>query len=433
MHSVTIIQQLIHLFLITMEWDTPRCDRLSTMEDVLRHLEGLQEAGELSQEILVILQKCISLIITYRGPDNSEQLATFLEGLLLSVIKPLFIGTAPSSAHKARFSDHAEKPWKHSAPWSVDVLRWILDQYGTLEVSLQKQAIEYQFPLLVPPILSLLDDGDTAPKRAGCDLLRVLCFHLVNCESRILKRTALTKAFEESLAHNMLLLPSLTPEEESLQILSSLYSAYRALVAASFLTSPSLIASNTGKLTAAPKDRDLVSRELLDQHALRQAMLDRMLRNGILAGYMHASDRVQIATLLVSEMSYVVTLMGASSAKYLSTLLPLLRSILTNPLGTAYLPLLESAVLALRELILQCWPRIAEMWWEECLRSVVGLWLLLSDEEGSMVQQLKNSAKGLVDILLQVKTKSEMGEELDLLYEGYEQLEGLVPVGKWQR
>jgi len=416
-----------------MEWNSRRSDRLSTTEDILRHLEGLQEARELSQEILAITQKCISLIITYREPDNSGHFTAFLEGLLVFVIKPLFIGTAPSSAYRARFSDSPEKLWKHSAPWSVDVLRWILDQYGTLEVSLQKSAIEYQFPFLVPPILTLLDDGETAAKIAGCDLLRVLCSDLVNCESRILKRTALTKVFEDSLAHNMLLLPSLTPEEESLQILSSLYPAYRALVAASFLANPSLAASNAGKLTAAPKDRYLITRELLDQHTLRQAMLDRMLRSGILAGYMHASDHVQIATLLVSEMSRAVTLMGASSAKYLSTLLPLLRSILANPLGTAHLPLLESAVLALRELIFQCWPRIAEIWWEECLRCVVGLWLLLYDEEQSTIQELKDSAKGLMDMLLQVKLKSETGKELYLLREGYEQLEGLVPVGKWQR
>jgi tRNA nucleotidyltransferase (CCA-adding enzyme) len=416
-----------------MEWNSRRSDRPSTLEDILRHLEGLQEAGELSQEMLAIVQKCISLIITYRSP-NKTGLTAFLEGLLVSVIKPLFIGRAPSSAHRARFSDSPEKLWKHSAPWSVDVFGWILDQYGTLEVSLQKPAIEYQFPFLVPPILNLLDDGDTAPKIAGCDLLQVLCSRLVKCESRILKRTALTKAFEDSLAHNMLLLPSLTPEEESLQILSSLYPAYRALVAASFPANPSLAGSHTGKLAAGPKNRDLISRDLHDQHAFRQAMLDRMLRNGILAGYMHASDHVQIATLLVSEMSYVVTLMGASSAKYLSTLLPLLRSILTNPLGNAHPPLLESAVLALRELILQCWPRIAGVWWEECLRSVVGLWLLLSEEDAkSTIQELKDSAKGLMDMLLQVKVKSETGKKLYLLQEGYEQLEGLVPVGTWQR
>jgi tRNA nucleotidyltransferase (CCA-adding enzyme) len=415
-----------------MEWDPERSDRLSTMEDILRHLEGLLEAGELPQELLAIVQKCISLFTTYRGPNTPGQLTAFLEGLLVSVIKPLFTGTAPWSAHRARFSDSPEKLWKHSAPWSVDVLRLILDQYGTLEVSLQKPAIEYQFPFLVPPILSLLDDGDIAQKKAGCDLLRVLCSHLVRCESRILNRTRLTKAFEDSLAHNMLLLPSLTPEEESLQILSSLYPTYRALVAASFTATSSFTRSSTGKPTAAPKDRLLVSSEVLDQQTSRQAMLDRILRNGILAGYMHASDHVQIATLLVSEISYVVTMMGASSAKYLSTLLPMLRVILTNPLGTAYPPLLKSAVIALRELILQCWPRIAELWWEESSRSVVGLWLLLSEEEQSTTRELKDSAKGLMDMLLQVRMKSETSKDLHLLQEEYEQLEGLISVGEMQ-
>lgn len=399
------------------------------MEDILRHLEGLLESGESPQETLSILQKCISLFTTYRGRDTAGQLTAFLEELLASVIKPLFHGTGTSSVDRPRFLDSPEKLWKYSASWSVDVLRWILDQYGTLEISLQKQAIESQFPLLVPPILTLLDDGDLMQKKAGCDLLRVLCNNLVSCESKTLKRTGLTKVFEDSLAHNMLLLPSLTPEEECLQILSSLYPAYRALVEASFTATSPIAASNTGKLIAVPRGRSLISRELLDQHTWRQATLDRMLRGGILAGYMHASDYVQIATLLVSEISYVVAMMGASSAKYLSTLLPLLRSILTNPLGTAYRPLLRSAITAMRELILQCWPRIAEVWWEECSRSVVGLWLLLSEEDNSVTQELKASAKGLMDLLLQVRGQSETGKDLYLLQAEYEQLEGLVSAG----
>lgn len=400
-----------------------------TIEDILCQLKVVLESGNSTQETLPILQKCQSLFTAFDRDDAREQLPAFLEALLANTIKPLFASVVTRSTYRARFLDSPKKLWKDSASWSVNILQWILAQYGTLEAPLQKQAIESQFPLLVPPILALLDDEDLTQKKTGCDLLQVLCDQLVRCESGILKRTGLTKVFEDSLAPNMLLLPSLTPEEKSLDILSSLYPAYRALVQASFSAGPSAAPSNAGKLAGVARGRDSSSDGVLVQHDGRQAMLDRILRGAILTGYIHASDYVQIAQLLVSEMSYVVAMMGASSAKYLSQLFPLLRGILTNPLGTAYQPLLRSAVTAMRELILQCWPRIAEVWWEECLRATIGLWLLLYGHDDSTAAQLKDDAKGLMDLLVQVKGQAAAEKALHLLQAECEQLEGLIPKG----
>ena len=401
------------------------------MEDILYQLTRLLEDGKPSQETLSMLQKCISMFIAY---DDSryivEQLPAFLEDLLASVIKPLFASTAKPSVSSIKFLDNPRKPWKDSAPWSVDVLNWILDQYGILKTPLQKQAIESQIPLLVPPIFALLDDDDLTQKKLGCDLLQVLCIHIANCGSGILERTGLLKVFDDSLAHNMLLLPSLTPEDQSLKILSSLYPAYRALVKASFPANSSAARSDTGKLIAVAPERILVAGDVLEQHHSRQAMLDKILSGGILAGYIHASDYVQIATLLVSEIPHVVTMMGASSTKYLSRLLPLLHSILTNPLGLSFQPLLRPSITAMRELILQCWPRIAEVWWEECLRAVIGFWFLLSEDDSSVAQIMRDDAKGLMNLLLQVKGQSETRRDLSLLEAIYGEVEGLVSVGR---
>lgn len=395
------------------------------MEDMLCKLNNLLSSSSLPSAVLPILRDAISLITTYQHEENPDALPELLGALLTTVIRPLFTSKVPSSSYATRFSEITTKTWKGSAPWSLDVLKWILDQYGILDAPRQKHTIESQFQLLVPPILTLLDDNDIAEKKAGCNLLELLSNRITNCQSEILQRTGLVKVFEDSLAHNMLLLPSLTPEDQSLDILRSLYPAYRALIRASFPKNSSSVSYDSGKFYRKGTGSNSLSHKSLGQRNSRQAMLDRMLRGGILAGYMHASEHVQIADLLVSEMSSVVGMMGASSAKYLSQLLPLLRSILTNPFGPAYQSLLKSAIAALRQLILQCWPRIAEVWWGECTRAIVGLWLSLSDEDDSTTKQLKDDAKGVMDILVQLKGQAVAEKDLQLLQAEYNQLEGL--------
>jgi tRNA nucleotidyltransferase (CCA-adding enzyme) len=396
------------------------------MEDIVDELNDWLSSGRSPEEGLPILKECVSVFSTYVHDQIPGQLPAFLEALLATIIKPLFAKRRAPYPYAMRFSDDQGKLWKDFAPWSLDVMKWILDQYSTLETHLQKHTIESHFPLLVPPILALLDDADPTQKKFGCSFLQVLSNHLVHCQSGILTRTGLAKVFEDSLAPNMLLLPSLTPEDQSLEVLGSLYPAYRALVQASSVgcsSSP----SSAGTFISMGQRRHPNPRIDVDQNQNRQGMLDRMLRNGILAGYIHASDYAQIAALLVSEIPHTIVMMGASSTKYLPQLLPLLRSILTNPLGAAYQPLLRSAVGAMRQLIIQCWPRISALWWEECTRATVGLWLLLIEEDDGMTQQLQDDAKGLMDLLVQVKGQEAARKELNLLQAEYGQLEELFP------
>lgn len=82
--------------------------------------------------------------------------------------------------------------------------------------------------------------------------------------------------------------------------------------------------------------------------------------------------------------------------------------------------------MAMRELIFQCWPRIVEVWWHEFLRAVVGLWLSLSEEDQSATQELRDDAEGLMDLLLQIRGRSEAREDLSVIEEEYENLKGLV-------
>jgi Tti2 family len=396
------------------------------MEDLVNHLQGVLRSEKTSPETEYLLRDCLSLFASPAGRQSPAELSGLLEDLLVTIIKPLFARKKVSPTYRSRFDDSETKLWKTSAPWSLDVLQWTLDQYDDFDTPKRKQALESHFPLLVPPILSLLDDEDLAQKTTGCHLLRKLCEDLLSCHSKILKRTGLTKVFEDSLTLNMLLLPTLTPEDESRMILRSLYPAYRALIAARFATL-SAASAPTATSVAKPLSKQQSSITMaIEEHKSRQAMLDTMLRKGLLAGYVHASDYVQIATLLVDEMSPVIEIMGATSSKYLSQLLPLLREIMNNPLGTACQPLLTAAVKTMRQLILQCWPRIADVWWEECVRATIGLWLILSEEDGAIVEKLKEETRDLMHLLVQLKGAQEAQKMLSPLVEEYDQLAELI-------
>ncbi len=57
---------------------------------------------------------------------------------------------------------------------------------------------------------------------------------------------------------------------------------------------------------------------------------------------------------------------------------------------------------------------------------MVGLWLSLSEEDQSATQELRDDAEGLMDLLLQIRGRSEAREDLSVIEEEYENLKGLV-------
>jgi len=149
------------------------------------------------------------------------------------------------------------------------------------------------------------------------------------------------------------------------------------------------------------------------------------LRHGILASYYHASDHVAIAEFLVHEATFVISNMQINAVKYLSQLLPLLRSILTNPLGAAYPPLLVAATELLGSLILHCKPRIATTWWVECLRMCVGCWAMIRVDlpESNPVQpNLVTVVRSLRDVVGHEKFQ----EAADALIKEDEELKDLL-------
>jgi tRNA nucleotidyltransferase (CCA-adding enzyme) len=403
---------------------------------LLARLKTSQARGDKS----LLLIRAISLLDA--APEEGAAFADTLSSLLADVLKPLFASTpnpnltpggrknlVSASASISRFDttfvETERKPWKQ-ASWCVDVLRYIVAKYDFLPDFSRREVVEKQFYLLVPPILTLIDDGDISSKTNGCELLASLCNTLSACQSTILSRSGLADVFADSLKANFMLLPSLTPENDSLTLLRRLYPAFRALVSATYSPEPRPTSIKNGHpQSTLPKFSAEVSKQSDPHRDPRQKLLDTILRQGILASYSHASDYVAIAEFLIHEAALVICDMRINAVKYLSQLLPLLRSILTNPLGAAYPPLLEAACDLLCTLITNCEPRIANTWWVDCLRMCVGCWVVLRlDLHGPTPVQTKLVT--VVQNLRGVVRDEKFREAADILIVEDEELKDLL-------
>ena len=155
----------------------------------------------------------------------------------------------------------------------------------------QETTTDSHWPLVIPPLLTILDDELTANKVEGCELLQIF---LRITPPSLLHRTGLGEIFQNTLVPYLSYLPTLTPEEESLQLLQAVYPALMALI----------------------------RRRFPETSVKRQGLraLDRVLRMGVLKGYAYAGEYVSIATLLMTNAERLVEEMGIDAVKHLKVL-----------------------------------------------------------------------------------------------------------------
>ncbi|KAL8684499.1 MAG: hypothetical protein Q9224_006313, partial [Gallowayella concinna] len=181
----------------------------------------------------LLISKHLALIKT-----TSKDFDTLFTNLLLDNIKPFFlksktslltpqarkaISPLPGPAAPSDF-ESGSKPWKFESPHIVTVFQWTLSQ-------LEAELIEKQWPLIIPPLLTILDDVSIAYKIRGCELLDIL---LKATSSSLLERSGLGEIFHNTLLPYLLYLPTLTPEEESLPLLNATYNTLITLTISRF-------------------------------------------------------------------------------------------------------------------------------------------------------------------------------------------------------
>ncbi|PGH02452.1 hypothetical protein GX51_04620 [Blastomyces parvus] len=330
------------------------------------------------------------------GSGRRGELTAIQEDILKKKIKPLFSKTKtpavtaggrknvhplPQPRFDPSILDPESKPWKLRDVYMITVLSWVIGRYSPSD----KLALESHFPLLVPAILSLIDDDSLSFKAKGCKMLSKFLTPLEQSNSDILRRTNLDSVFQDALNPCLLSLPTITPEAQSVHLLQYAYPALLAVIRARF-PSPLLQPTSTPlRPTQARPKQDPESQKRVES-------LTRLLRHGILHSYHHTSNprpientaissypHPRLSTLLISQLPPVISELGIHTTKHLQDLVPMISATLSNPFGTAFPPLLAAAVEATRILVLNAWPRIWR-WRAELLGGLCACWLHICDD-----------------------------------------------------
>lgn len=268
-----------------------------------------------SHQIASIATSSLKLVLSALEPSPKAS-AALLTTLLSEQVKPLFaksknsaitpagrkaINQLPSNFTHIENEERAY-PWRYNDIYIVTVLQWILQKLNVpFHLSLGKSqktnrhpfpeqgaSFQSQFPLLIPPILALLDCSSPPIKARGCAILS-LFLHL--CPPTFLHRTGLGSVFLDALLPSLHYLPTLTPESDSLMIIGATYPALMGLVRALY----------PGKAEKVAKLREL----------------NKILRDGVFKGHALAGENVRIAEMLLRQMAGLVDEMGIECVKHL--------------------------------------------------------------------------------------------------------------------
>jgi hypothetical protein len=208
--------------------------------------------------------------------------------------------------------------------------------------------------LFIPPMLTLLDDTSTPIRSRG---LQILSLFLPKLTSKLLAQTGLGEVFEDAISPTLLYLPSITPLEESVQLLPAAYKALFVLGDVRFS----------------------LGEEKAEKGRIK--FFDKIMRKGVLMGYLHANEHPPIVEILTSQIATIVAKMGIHSVKYLKDILPILSTVLTDPFGAARPSLLLAAMKALQVTMMNCWPRMSEpVHRMEIIKALVLCWRAVGDD-----------------------------------------------------
>lgn len=249
-----------------------------------------------------------------------------IETVLKEYLRPAFSKSRPktvtASGRKAEFPEEDDphrgladdsgevKPWKYEDHRAIAVFHWVvLTSDVSLATSLsacltlgcflpanrlaQSDFLSKQWPLFIPVLLALLDDGTTRIRRRG---LLILDSFLEKFSSNILRDTGLASVFGDAVFPTLHFLPSITPEEESVLLLEA---AYTALLSLARKMEPKAGMAETHN--SSPKSK----------------LLDRLLRDGVFSAYFHAKDHVRIVEVLLTQTSKILDEMQISAVKHL--------------------------------------------------------------------------------------------------------------------
>jgi len=261
--------------------------------------------------------------------------------------------------------DKDQDLWRNTEAQAFEILLYILQH-------IEDTTVEKNWHLLIPPILTILDDHIVTNKTIGCKLLHLL---LQKTSPEFLTKTGLFPVFKSALMPCLGFLPSFTPEKESAALLEEAFSAL--LLLRSFSTETNTISSPDKVIS-----------------------LDELLRKGIFFILGHASDYASVSIVAVKYLDQIMTKLGLETIRHLQSILAILNDILSNPFVIASLPLVSVSINALQTLIRNSWPRIAFSR-VEVLRALCVCWCTSIDSD--QAEEFKDIQKAMQETVAMLR------------------------------
>ncbi|KAI1108327.1 hypothetical protein F5Y14DRAFT_445539 [Nemania sp. NC0429] len=325
----------------------------------------------------------------------SDQAAFITEDVLTGFLRPLFAKSRPTtvtaSGRPAAFPEPpprysqgdgfggggdvtAAKPWKYARRYAVTVFAWAVENADT-------DLLQRNWHLYTPILLTLLDE----PQPTSLKLRSLSIFRAFRrlCPEGLLSRTGLADVFEQAVFPTVLSLPSLTPEAESLSLLSAAYPALFDMAGIEDVDSTAANDRNEGFESEITNHKVASDRPNIPSGGFTEAqrkLLDKIVRDGIMVGYHHAKGHIRLVDFFCQTMCHLVDAVGILSVKYLKDMIPMISEILVDPFGTKYPPALLSAIRLLRAVLQSCWPRVPH-YCNEIIKIAMVSWLNIEDDE----------------------------------------------------
>ncbi|KAL1869902.1 hypothetical protein Daus18300_005363 [Diaporthe australafricana] len=313
-----------------------------------------QEACDLAQHLLTE-----QILHHYNQP-------ALIETILKDYLRPLFSKTRPkavtASGRKAEFPEEDDphrgladdtkevKPWKYADHRAITVFHWVV-------LNTDPDLMSKQWPLFIPVLLTLLDEGTTRIRWRG---LLILDSFLERLSANILRDTGLASVFEDAVSPTLHFLPSITPEEESTVLLEAAFTALLSLA-----RKMGLKGGKTELHSNSPKAK----------------LLDKTLRDGIFSAYFHVKDHVRIVEVLLNQTAKIVDEMRIHAVKHLKDLIPMHTEVMSNPFAALAPSTLTAAIEGLQAIIANCWPRLSTpAYQDELIKALVVCYLTVHDE-----------------------------------------------------
>jgi len=377
-------------------------------------------AWQLRDPSAATVEGAIEQVKNYQAQQPKGELTALLIRHFLSLtIRPLFAKATQQTRHNVtaqarrvenppvlpeRFvggeaDEEAARPWKND-PFALDILTWIVR-------SLDPTLAELNWPSLVPPILTLLDDVDVKYKARGCNLMSYL---LRSTPSALLARTGLGSVFDDAITPCLSYLPTLTPEDHSQLLLYAAYPALFTLTATRFPTSKNISAPTS---TQPPS-------HMPSPYAKHLSLI---LHTHIIPTINQISDTYpRLTVTLLTHLGTLVTSLGLDTTAHLVQLVPLLSETLSQPFAASHPPLLGTGAQTLQLVIANSWPRVWT-WRADIFSAVCTAWENVCEEEGrwkdgdemrTQLEEVKSNLTIVVNMMVSACTAVNDAKQVDV-------------------